>query len=343
MPINKKRLFVALTVLFPILLLGQNQLNENESQSKEGQKARIVQPELYDVVSIAEGIGAKWSPNGEKIAFTGPHYHGISVISSDGKGELKQLVSGSGGWGFAWSPDSRKIVFIVRDFEKSQNWLRIVDVNTRKITTVYGPYQLGYGTVWWLEDGNIGFFEESKTLSEPKWVLLDKFGKISEKITSQEKIVYDVSNMLWIMNADGSNKKRLQWSEKPKIRFMTPVWSKMTKKIAVRVHDSAFSYIAITDEDGKSWQYLADMGESPQWSPDGNWLIYFISFEGPREGELGISELYLISVDGKNKFQLTRTSDEAEIIPRWSPDGTKVLFWSPTSESVFVAKLKIIK
>lgn len=338
-----KKWFTIFAVILPILVFGQIQLNENESQTKENEKARIIIAELYDFVSIAEGIDARWSPDCKKIVYTGPHYHGIWVISSDGKGKPKQLVSGSGGCGFAWSPDSREIAFIVRDYEKFQNWLKIVDVNTGKIRTIYGPYQIGYGMVWWLEDGNIGFFEESKIHSEPKWVVLNKLGKTSEKIITQEKIVFDVSNMLWIMNADGSNKRKLQWSEKPKIRFMAPVWSKAAKKIAVKIHDSAASYIAITDEEGKSWQHLADMGEFPQWSPDGNWLIYFISFEGPREGELGISELYLISVDGKNKFQLTKTSDEAEIMPRWSPDGSKVLLWSPTTERIFVANIKIKK
>ncbi len=301
-----------------------------------------IQAELYDFVSIAEGIDARWSPDCMKIAYTGPH-HGIWVISSDGKGNPKQLVTGSGGWGFAWSPDSREIAFIVRDYDKFQNWLKVIDVNTSKIRTIYGPYQIGYGMVWWLEDGNIGFFEESKTLSEPKWVVLDKLRKTPEKITTQERIVYDVSNMLWIMNADGSNKKRLQWPEKPKIRFMAPVLSEAAKKIAVIVHDSACSYIAITDEGGLSWQHLADMGEFPQWSPDGKWLIYYISFlsSEPYSRKKDTSELYLMSTDGKYKIQLTKTADKVEMKPKWSPDGTKILFEEMNSGNIFVAKIKI--
>jgi len=338
---QKRYSLCILLVFLPMFALGQTHQKSEEIKQPQPES---VQVEISDIKAIAKGIDAQWSPDGKKIAFENK---GIWVVSSDGKGEARQLTSYDNEWCFAWSPDSREIVYISASYYYEGKdrvfWLKVVNVEAGKIRIIYGPYEPGLVKVRWLEDSNIGFFEETKNPLEPKWILLDRFGKIPKEITSQQKIVYDVGwDILWMINADGTEKKRLQWAEKPKIRFINPVWSKTANKIAVHIVDSASSYTAITDEGGTSWQVLIHEGEEYlQWSPDGNWLIYFIARQGPREGELGISELYLISTDGKHKFQLTSTPEEAEMNPEWSPDGTKILFESPTSENIFVAKLKI--
>ena len=54
-------------------------------------------------------------------------------------------------------------------------------------------------------------------------------------------------------------------------------------------------------------------------SPDGRWIAYDTSL--PQE------DLYLISVDGDQPRQLTN-DPERDRVPRWSPDGQRILFYS---------------
>jgi dipeptidyl aminopeptidase/acylaminoacyl peptidase len=260
MPIKKKQPFIILVVILPILVFGQNQLNELQSEKGKVAKAETVQAELYDINAIAKGGNAQWSPDGKRIAFLTPKSPGIWIISSDGKGDATQLTF-ERLQDLAWSPDSREIAFRTR--EKEQEWLKIVNVETGEIRTIYGPYDAVL-RIRWLEDGNIGFFERGQDRLDPEWIVLDRFGKVPKKITSSEKVVYDViSDILYVMNADGTEKKRLLWAEKPKVHFLWPVWSGIAKKIAVKVISDS-SYLMITDENGITWQSLIYLGAAPQ-------------------------------------------------------------------------------
>ncbi len=57
---------------------------------------------------------------------------------------------------------------------------------------------------------------------------------------------------------------------------------------------------------------------APQFSPSGN----FIAFQTNREGN---EELYVMSTDGTNKTNITRSS-ELDLEFSWSPDGTRLVF-----------------
>ncbi|PYO04589.1 MAG: hypothetical protein DMD30_15445, partial [Gemmatimonadetes bacterium] len=57
---------------------------------------------------------------------------------------------------------------------------------------------------------------------------------------------------------------------------------------------------------------------SPVWSPDDRQ----IAFSGTRGG---ITDLYIVDVDGKNLRQLTN-DQYADLQPSWSPDGRRIAF-----------------
>ena len=77
--------------------------------------------------------------------------------------------------------------------------------------------------------------------------------------------------------------------------------------------------------------------ESPDgvtWSPDGSRLAYavgatFFDAATNRNGRLG--EIFVVNADGSDLHQLTAT-DEPEINPAWSPDGSRLAFASSTSQ-----------
>ena len=64
--------------------------------------------------------------------------------------------------------------------------------------------------------------------------------------------------------------------------------------------------------------------ESPQPSPDGEWLVFFTT--RPQE------DLYVMRTDGSDRRQLTNDLHR-DRRPRWSPDGEKIAFYSNRSGS----------
>ena len=66
---------------------------------------------------------------------------------------------------------------------------------------------------------------------------------------------------------------------------------------------------------------LIENGFNPDYSPDGKRIAFDASWVGPRR-------IWVVDSQGHNPQQLTSDSSEAvtHVRPRWSPDGTKVVF-----------------
>jgi TolB protein len=64
---------------------------------------------------------------------------------------------------------------------------------------------------------------------------------------------------------------------------------------------------------------------SPNWSPDGRWIVY----SGNRSGD---HEIYSLSPDGAQQNRLT-FSPGADEDPVWSPDGYWILFTSDRAQA----------
>ncbi|MFC1553851.1 prolyl oligopeptidase family serine peptidase [candidate division KSB1 bacterium] len=65
---------------------------------------------------------------------------------------------------------------------------------------------------------------------------------------------------------------------------------------------------------------------SPQLSPDGKWVAYVVTvYDKPNNS--GNSDIWLVSVDSKEKRQLT-ASPNTDTNPKWSPDGNQIAFMS---------------
>ncbi len=78
------------------------------------------------------------------------------------------------------------------------------------------------------------------------------------------------------------------------------------------------------------WSYgrLSDA----QVSPDGKTVLYGVSYYSIPENKSN-RELFTVSIDGKNKKQLTKTAC-SEYSAIWRPDGKKILYLSPKSGSM---------
>jgi Tol biopolymer transport system component len=119
---------------------------------------------------------------------------------------------------------------------------------------------------------------------------------------------------IYVMNADGTNQTRLtNSSDVARLRF----------------------------EFGGGQSVFVDRNSntSPHWSPDGT-KIAFVMYRGVQEDcdreclltTQTLWEIYVMDADGSNETRLTDSSsvsdtgDRRNSNPRWSPDGSKIIF-----------------
>lgn len=142
---------------------------------------------------------------------------------------------------------------------------------------------------------------------------------------------------IFIMNADGSNQRRL--TDHPKLD-VAPSWSPdgeyltfdsgRSGKVEIYIMEIATRNIRqLTQTDG-----VDDFVANPEWSPDGTQIVYEYSKAGHGR------HIYIMDVDGGNARPLLKKLRRGiwggvilGFAPSWSPDGKHILY----SDSEFVA------
>jgi Tol biopolymer transport system component len=124
-----------------------------------------------------------------------------------------------------------------------------------------------------------------------------------------------------VMNADGSNQKRVAYSDT--MKAFQPAWSPNGMRFAFTFVGSEQAGIATMSTGGMDFAIvysvpcrggICAVPMYPDWSPDGSQIVF--SFHG------GIN---VINVDGEN---LRTFGSDVANHPKWSPDGTKIAFWN---------------
>ncbi len=140
----------------------------------------------------------------------------------------------------------------------------------------------------------------------------------------------DGDEEIYIMNADGTNVKKLTSNTVPD---MHPSWSPDCKKIVFGSARDGDPEIYIMNADGTNVKKLTSnsaMDFSPDWSPDGS----KIAFNSDRDGDL---EIYVMNADGTNVKKLTRASGSRPIL---SPLINQFTIFTPFSDNFCYSYLK---
>ncbi len=243
--------------------------------------------QLTDTSDFSEG-SPDWSPDGTRIMY---RLRGETwVMNADGS-DQKRLLSITAR-SRKWSPDSTQVVFSSKSSKEDYSDIYVIDADGGNLTQLTDTSDFSEGSPDWSPDGT--------------------------------RIIYSVEGEIWVMNADGSNQKRLL------IKAYSLEWSRDSTQI-VFSSGSAKGFdsdIYVIDADSGNLTQLTDTRDydesSPTWSPDGTQIV-FSSYSHKEEK----SDIYVIDADGSNKRKLTRSKDMiAYSRPAWSPDGSKIVFVS---------------
>jgi dipeptidyl aminopeptidase/acylaminoacyl peptidase len=134
-----------------------------------------------------------------------------------------------------------------------------------------------------------------------------------------ERIAFDRSGAIYVMDADGSNPVNLTDHA---AGAWYPVVSPDGTRIAFLSSRDGSVDIYVMDADGSNPVNLTNnpaWDAEPTWSPDGT----RIAFTSDRDGE---PDIYVMDADGSNAVRLT--TNPLRYSPAWSPDGTRIAFTS---------------
>lgn len=158
----------------------------------------------------------------------------------------------------------------------------------------------------------------------------------SQIIFSSGQGTTDGVNELWLMNADGSEpRKLLEW---PESFEWGATWSPDGDKLAFATTRDYNYEIYVMDIEGEGEPINitrhSRLDTFPDWSPDGKWLAFMSDRSGNWEiWKLNIAECLPARLAGEGEeeaceaSQLTDHPDD-DMFPRWSSDSSRIAFSS---------------
>lgn len=226
-------------------------------------------------------LSPRWSPDGDKIAFTSFVMENPDLLILHLKDKKVQRLSSQQGLNTspAWSPDGKKIALTLsKDGNPEIYSVDVKNLKTRRLTN----HPSIDSSPSWSPDGREIVFSS------------DRSG----------------APQLYLMDSEGGNIRRLTFEGSYND---SPAWSPRGDRIAYVSRDEGKFHIYSTNVNGEDILKLTDgpgNNENPGWSPDGLRLV----FASSRSGKW---DIYVMNWDGSQLRKLTQNG--GNISPSWSP------------------------
>lgn len=291
---------------------------------------------------VIEALTGKRPPFMSKIAASFDNGAGgakeIALMNWDGSGFEQVTSHKSVAISPAWSPDGKTLAYsaFTKFVGKSgtRAALYLLDLKTNKrVLTSYRP-GMNSGAVF-SKDGRHIYLSMTMGSGSADIYKIDLKGEIVNRLTKGPagainvepslnpegtRIVFSSERggrpMLYTMNADGSDVKRLTFKGKFN---SSPSWSPDGTRIAFAAMDENNFDIFIMNSDGSGLKRITSAkkangkranNEDPSFSPDGRYLVY-------TSDRTGKNQIYISSLDGSEERRVTQDSKNY-YRPKWS-------------------------
>lgn len=281
-----------LSILFYFLLL----ISGCKDNPVNGGNPPIGVPPVYPSI---DGFPA-WSPDGTHIIY---NHYGITSIDVGGSYNIDRDSSGL--WLINANGTDAHIILkgddINADWSPDGNWI-VFEVNAQIYKAPFHESSIDTSQIVQLTYEGRNFF--------PNWS------------PDGQSIAFDSNNespngmnFIWIMNVDGSQKRRIAY-EPTEGEIRMPYWSPIGNEIVhQRYIGTGAPEIFVMDTSGNNPIRLTfdnNFDNYPKYSPDGANIVFESN-----------SNIWTMNAEGTNKKQITSSGG---MQPDWSPDGLHIVY-----------------
>ena len=255
---------------------------------------------------LGDGFGSAFSPDGTSVAYSTTK--DIYLVRSDGTGARKLASVGGTAWNLAWSPDGG----VIRFDRDNKFWQISLDgSNLHELLPGWHTFS-GKCCGRWTPDGRFYLFMSSGSDSEVGqqiWALDERRGRFRHP--PAEPVQLTTGPIIWSPPIPGKDGKTV-----------------FADGLTPRGELSRF------DPQTKQFQpYLGGISaQFVSFSPDGQFVAYVTFPEWI---------LWKANRDGSNPMQLSNRGS-MPFMPRWSPDGTQILFSDIWSTDITSSEANIV-
>jgi hypothetical protein len=274
--INVRRCFVlavgAVLVVGGICVAGDHCSDGGQDSAEGADRGSPPTLRLVRVIEVTDGteryMMPVWSPDGEKLAFTGPGFRGTYVRNADGSGPLLEVFSPENtAFNAQWTKDSKALV-IQRPQSKHY---RLTDVETGEVKTGVA-HELIVGGVERNIHGHVVHHPDGRPC--PPDVELD--------IDHRDRI-------MWVVEAEGDSLKRTEFP----YQVLLP---KLSPRRDLVVFHQADGNTYVSRLDGSALVNLG-CGGRWEWSQDGKRLVYLGAIRQDHYNVIA-SDIFVVNADG---------------------------------------------
>jgi len=319
-----------------------------ETEAEHGKLIRLTEDAGID-------INGMWSPDGRYIAWVSDRTGGwqIWVMDSDGKNQ-RQITQGNAihAWP-EWSPDGTRLVYWEHDEATGKSAIKTSKIDGSDIATIvesqgaldrpvwrpdgkYIAYAAQTGGSWDIWVGSSDGKEHYRLTSEDDMETNPKWSPDGKRLAYKVALFgdYPLTIEYFMSFPNGFNSPVIQGWNGPQSIQMND-WSPDGRLITYTAEAVSYSsgedkvtYLAVVGDTNGGYpvilskdKTLGDRG--PVFSPDGKRIAFWAWDLNYR------ATLWMVNTDGTSLRQVTYAGFDMN--PRWSPDGSKLLFESGRS------------